>query len=138
DLLGVPVDDSYPKLDLSPQGKKQRMLEALMRRVTALAQRTPLLVLVEDVHWSDPSSLEALDRVIELLADLPILLVVTFRPEFSPPWTGRANATLITLTRLDRHDAERLAAEVMIGQALSPALLERIVTPSEGVPLFIE
>ena len=91
DLLGVPVDASYPPLDLSPQGKKQRTLEALMRRVLALAQRLPLLVLAEDVHWADPSSLEALDRTIELLPELPILLVVTFRPEFSPPWTGLAH-----------------------------------------------
>ncbi len=138
DLLGVPVDASYPPLDLSPQGKKQRTLEALMRRVLALAQRLPLLVLAEDVHWADPSSLEALDRTIELLPELPILLVVTFRPEFSPSWTGLAHATAVTLNRLSRRDAERLVAEVMIGHALPPALLERIVTPSEGVPLFIE
>ena len=138
DFLGVATGEAYPKLDLSPQSKKQRTLEALMRRVVALARRAPLLMLVEDVHWADPSSLAALDRIIALLPELPILLVVTFRPEFMPPWATLANATSITLNRLSRRDAERLATEVMIGHALSPALLERIVTPSEGVPLFIE
>lgn len=139
DLLGVPVDESYQKLDLSPQAKKQRTFEALTRRVVALAQqRPPLLLIVEDVHWADPSSLEILDRMIGLLSDLPILLIVTYRAEFTPPWADHANATVVTLNRLDHRDSERLAKEVMIGYPLPPTLLERIVAQSDGVPLFIE
>ena len=139
DLLGVPTGELYQKLDLSPQAKKQKTFEALTRRVVALArQRQPLLVVVEDVHWADPSSLELLDSMIGLLSDLPVLLIVTYRAEFAPPWAERANATLVTLNRLNHHDAERLATEVMIGYALPQALLERIVTQGDGVPLFIE
>ena len=106
--------------------------------MVALARQRPLLLLAEDVHWADPSSLELLDGVIEQLSDLPVLLIVSFRPEFAPPWVGRANATHITLSRLGRRDAERLATEVTIGRALPPALLDRIVARSDGVPLFIE
>jgi class 3 adenylate cyclase/tetratricopeptide (TPR) repeat protein len=138
DLLGLPVGEAYPTLNLSPQGRKQRTFEALARRVVALARQRPLLVLAEDVHWADPTSLELLDRIVEQLPELPVLLVVAFRPEFAPPWVGRANATLIKLSRLGRRDAEQLASEVMIGHALPPALLGRIVARSDGVPLFIE
>ncbi len=138
DLLGIPAGEAYPKLNLSPQGKKQRTFEALMRRVAALSRRRPLLLLVEDVHWADPSLLELLDRMIGLLSDLPVLLIVSFRPEFVPSWVEQANATLVTLSRLGRRDAEQLAAEVMLTHVLPPALLDRIVTQSDGVPLFIE
>ena len=139
DLLGVPVDESYQKLDLSPQAKKQRTLAALTRRVVALArQRPPLLLIAEDVHWADPSSIELLDRMIGLLSDLPILLIVTYRAEFAPQWADHANATVVTLGRLDHRDAERLAREVMIGYPLPTTLLERIVAQGDGVPLFIE
>jgi class 3 adenylate cyclase/tetratricopeptide (TPR) repeat protein len=137
-LLGVPLDASCQKLELSPYRRKYRTFDSLMHRLAALARQRPLLVLAEDVHWADPSSLELLDRMIGLLPDLPILLIVSFRPEFAPPWIGHPNATLITLSRLNRDDAERLATEVMIGHALPQALLDRIVTQSDGVPLFIE
>src|SRR3954453_23196140 len=110
-----------------------------MRRVVALArQRPPLLILVEDAHWADPSSLELLDRLIRELSNLPILLSVSFRAEFLPPWVGLANATLVTLSRLTRADAERLAREVVIGRVMAPTLLDRIVAQSDCVPLFIE
>ena len=138
DLLGVPAGEAYPPLNLSPQGRKQKTFEALAGRVVALARHEPLLVLAEDVHWADPSSLELLDRIVEQLSDLPVLLIAAFRPEFAPPWVGRANATLITLSRLGRRDAEQMATEVMIGHVLPPVLLDRIVARSDGVPLFIE
>jgi class 3 adenylate cyclase/tetratricopeptide (TPR) repeat protein len=138
DLLGLPAGEAYPPLNLSPQGRKQKTFEALARRVFALARQKPLLVLAEDVHWADPTSLELLDRIVEQLSELPVLLIVAFRPEFAPPWVGRANATLIKLSRLERRDAEQLATEVLIGHALPPVLLERIVARSDGVPLFIE
>jgi len=138
DLLEVPVDESYPELKLSPQRRKLRTFYYLTHRLAALARQRPLLVLAEDAHWADPSSLELLNVIVGLLSDLPILLIVSFRPEFVPPWVGNPNATLITLSRLNRGDAERLATEVMIGRALPKSVLDRIVTQSDGVPLFIE
>ncbi len=138
DLLGIPANASYQKLELSPYRRKYRTFDSLTHRLAALARQRPLLVLAEDVHWADPSSLELLDKMIGLLSDLPILLIVSFRPEFVPPWDGHPNATLITLNRLNRGDAERLATEIMVGRALPQALLDRIVIQSDGVPLFIE
>ncbi|HEY7576001.1 MAG TPA: AAA family ATPase, partial [Acetobacteraceae bacterium] len=138
DLLGVPVGQSYPALDLSPQARKQRTHDALLRQVAVMARRAPLLMLAEDVHWADPSSLELLDRVVTVLRDLPILLIVSFRPEFTVPPGADPRATHIELTRLNRRESERLAAEVITGHVLPPALLDRIVTQSDGVPLFVE
>jgi class 3 adenylate cyclase/tetratricopeptide (TPR) repeat protein len=139
DLLGLPASELSKKIDLSPQGRKQRTFEILLRRVGDLAKRRPpVLILAEDAHWADPSSMEVLERLIGVLSDLPILLIVSFRGEFAPPWVGLPNVTLISLSRLSRSDAKRLATEVMIRHVLPPALLDRIVTQSDGVPLFIE
>jgi class 3 adenylate cyclase/tetratricopeptide (TPR) repeat protein len=138
DLLGIPVGDPYPTLDLSPQAKKQRTQEALMRQIVAVARKRPLLILAEDVHWADPSSLELLDRVIGLLSELPILMMVSFRPEFAAPSRGDPNETRINLSRLGRRDAERLATEATLGHVLPPALIAGIVERSDGVPLFVE
>ena len=95
-------------------------------------------MLFEDAHWSDPSSIELLDAVIEQVPELPVLLVVSFRPEFVAPWFGLPNVSLMALSRLDRRDATALAAQVVKNQVLSSPLLERIVMQSDGVPLFIE
>jgi class 3 adenylate cyclase/tetratricopeptide (TPR) repeat protein len=140
DLLGLPGGELSKKIvDLSPQGRKQRTFEILIRRLEDLAkQRPPVLILAEDAHWADPSSMELLERLIGVLSDLPILLIITFRGEFVPPWVGLPNVTLISLSRLSRSDAERLATEVTVRHVLPPALLDRIVTQSDGVPLFIE
>jgi class 3 adenylate cyclase/tetratricopeptide (TPR) repeat protein/energy-coupling factor transporter ATP-binding protein EcfA2 len=138
DLLGLPVDESFRKLDLSPQRKKYKTYEALTRRVVNVAQKKPLLLLAEDVHWADPSFLELLDWITELTPNLRILLIVSFRPEMIPRWAKHETATFIALTRLNRQDTTRLATAVMTGHAIPPALLERIVTRSDGIPLFIE
>jgi predicted ATPase/class 3 adenylate cyclase len=138
DLLGIPVSDPYPKLDLSPQRKKEKTAEAITRQMATLAKLNPLLLLVEDVHWADPSTVEMLDRVVGVLSSLPILLIVVYRSEFAPPWIGQANSTLITLSRLNHRDATQLAAQVMSGNDLRATLIERIVAQSDGVPLFIE
>jgi class 3 adenylate cyclase/tetratricopeptide (TPR) repeat protein len=138
DLVGVPFSGTYPALDLSPQAKKQRTHEALLRQAVATARRAPLLVLGDDAHWADPSSLELLHGFIGLLPELPILLIVSFRPEFVPPFTGAANETRIDLARLGRGDAEQLAKEVTFGRVPPPPLIERIIAQSDGIPLFIE
>ncbi len=138
DLLSVPVDERYPTLDLNPQRKKEKTFEALTRGLTKRTHRQPLLMLFEDAHWADASSLELLDKTIGLLANLPVLLVVSFRPEFQPPWAGLAASSLVTLRRLTQRQAAHLAERVTGERALSPTLLERVVTQADGIPLFIE
>ncbi len=137
-LLGVPTDERYPHADLSPQQRKDRTFALLRRRLASLAQRQPVLVLFEDAHWVDPSSLELFDTLVSQITDLPILLVISFRPEFVPPWVGRAGVSLITLTRLDRRQSAALAAQVTTAHVLTPAVMERIIAQTDGVPLFIE
>jgi predicted ATPase/class 3 adenylate cyclase len=138
DLLSVPTDGRYPKLEYGPQRKKEKMFEALNRWLAGLARTNFVLLLFEDVHWADASTLELLETTIDRLAELPVLLVVSFRPEFSAPWIGRAGASLIALSRLDRRESAVLAARVMQEHALPEGLLDRIVAQTDGVPLFIE
>jgi class 3 adenylate cyclase len=139
DLLSVPVDARYPQADLDPQRKKEKTFEALLQVLANRARRQPVLMLFEDAHWADVSSIELLDKVVVgTLTDLPILVIVSFRPEFQPPWIGLANASLITLERLTLKQAEQLAQRVIVERALPPDLLERIVVQTDGVPLFIE
>jgi predicted ATPase len=88
DLLSLPATDRYPLPDLSPQRKKQRTLEALIRQLEGLARQQPVVTVFEDAHWIDPTSRELLDLTVERVRSLPRLLIVTFRPEFQPPWTG--------------------------------------------------
>ena len=115
-----------------------RTFTALLNRLAGLARREPVLLLFEDAHWSDPSSVELLDAVIEQVPDLPVLLVISFRPEFVAPWFGRPRVSLMALSRLDRRDATALAAQVVKDHVLASPLLDRIVMQSDGVPLFIE
>ena len=138
DLLAVPTDERYPKLEYSPQRKKQKLFEALHRRLAGLARTNPALLLFEDAHWADPSTLELLETTLDRLAELPALLVVSFRPEFTAPWIGRAGVSLIALSRLDRRESAALAARVTLAHVLPAALLDRIVAQTDGVPLFIE
>ncbi|MFL5284372.1 MAG: ATP-binding protein, partial [Rhodopila sp.] len=138
DLLSVPVDDRYPSVNLTPQLKKERTFEALLRSLVQRARRQPVLMVFEDAHWTDASTIDLLDRVVRMLSDLPILLLVSFRPEFRPSWTGLAFVNLITLRRLTHRQAIKLAEHVVVTDTLSPAILERIVKQTDGVPLFIE
>ncbi len=138
DLLSVATANRYPALDLDPQRKKEKTFDALLRVLANRARRQPLLMLFEDAHWADASSLELLDKAVSLLADLPILLLISFRPEFAPPWVGLAVASLITLRRLTQKESMQLAECVVVGRSLSPALLGRIITNTDGVPLFVE
>ena len=138
DLLSIPVDARYPTLEITPQRKKEKLFESLIRGLTNRARRQPVLMLFEDAHWADASSLDLLDKTIALLADLPVLLVVSFRPEFQPPWVGLPLASLVTLRRLTQTQATQLAERIVVERALPAGLLHRIVTQTDGVPLFIE
>ncbi len=139
DLLGVPTGGRYPRLDLSPQLRRERTLGALLRRVEALANSRPVLGILEDAHWADPTTLELLDLLAARLDSLSLLLVVTFRPEFRPPWAGQAHVTELRLSRLGRRDKAALVEQVAGGAgALPQELVEEIVERTDGVPLFIE
>jgi predicted ATPase len=134
----VGTDPRYPALDLTPQIRKERTLAALLRQLEALAQREPVLMVFEDVHWIDPTSLELLDRIVERLQALPVLLLVTFRPEFAAPWIGQPYVMALTLRRLGTRDSAALAGHVSGNHALHAELLDEIVGRADGVPLFLE
>ena len=111
---------------------------ALVRQLESLAQRRPMLFLFEDAHWSDSTSLELLERLAERVRRLPVLVVVTFRPEFEPPWTGQAAVTSLTLSRLGQRATKALAGGVAGGKTLPAEILDRIIEHTDGIPLCIE
>jgi len=118
DLLSLPASRRHPLPNLTPEQKKEWTLEALIRQLEGLARRQPVLALFEDAHWIDPTSRELLDLTVERVRGLPVLLIVTFRPEFQPPWTGRPQVTMLALNRLDRHDRTALVQQIARGKAL--------------------
>ena len=124
--------------NLSPQRKKERTLEALIRQLEGSARRQPVVMVFEDAHWIDPTSRELLDLIVERVRSLPVLLIVTFRPEFQPPWIGQPHVTMLALNRLDRRDRTALADADRRGKALPDDVVAQIVERTDGVPLFIE
>jgi hypothetical protein len=138
DLLSLPASERHPLPDLSPQRKKERTLEVLIRRLEGLAVRRPVVMIVEDAHWIDPTSRELLDLTVERVRSLPVLLIVTFRPEFQPPWTGQPQVTMLVLNRLDRRNRIALVEQIAGAKALPEELIVQIVERTEGVPLFVE
>jgi predicted ATPase len=138
DLLSLPASDRWPLPNLSPQRKKERTLEALIRHLERLTREQPALMVFEDAHWIDPTSHELLDLAIERFRNLPVLLIITFRPEFQPPWTGQPQVTTLALNRLDRRDRSALVAQIAAGEALPDEIVDQIVERTDGVPLFIE
>ena len=125
DLLSLPDPGRFQTLNLSPQQRKSRTLQALVQQLEALARRQPVLMIFEDVHWIDPTSLELLDRTVERIRLLPVLLIVTFRPEFTPPWTGQPHASMMMLNRLGESDGIALVKRVLGERDLSAELYER-------------
>ena len=118
DLLSLPASDRHPMPNLSPQRKKDRTLEALIRQLEGLARQQPIVMVFEDAHWIDPTSRELLDLTIEHMRRLPALLIVTFRPEFQPHWIGQPRVAVLALNRLDRRDRSALVAQIAGGKAL--------------------
>jgi len=123
---------------LSPQRQKARTLEALVDQFVERSRQQPVVCIFEDAHWSDPSSLELLDLLVDRVPVLRVLVVITARPEFASRWGGYAHVTTQTLTRLTRREGAALVAAVTGGKALPPAVLEQIVAKTDGVPLFVE
>jgi predicted ATPase len=137
-LLGVVTGERYPPLNLTPQRQKQRTLEVLIEQLAGLARDRPVLELHEDVHWVDPSTLELLDLLVERVRTLPVLVVLTYRPEFTPPWTGQSHVAALPLNRLGRRQGAAIVARIAGDKALPAEALEQIVAKTDGVPLFIE
>jgi tetratricopeptide (TPR) repeat protein len=137
-LLSLPIGERYPPLGLTPHKQKERTLRALVAQVEGLAARQPVLMLFEDAHWSDPTSLELLDLIIDRAPALPVLLIVTFRPEFTPPWSGRPHVTALGLNRLAPRQRAEMIAGVTGGKALPQEIADQIVDRTDGVPLFVE
>ncbi|MFB9265631.1 AAA family ATPase [Bradyrhizobium erythrophlei] len=138
DLLSVPTGNRYPPLDLTAPKRKEKTLQALLAQLEGLAARRPVLMVFEDVHWIDPTSLDLLDRIVDRVATLRVLLIITFRPEFAPAWIGRSHVTLISLSRLPRQLRAEMIMRVTGGKALPREIAERIIDRTDGVPLFIE
>jgi predicted ATPase/class 3 adenylate cyclase len=137
-LLSLETDARYPPLDMSAHRQKERTLEALVDQVLGLATRRPVLVLYEDVHWADPTSLELLDLLVDRVQGAPVLVLITFRPAFAPPWMRYAHVSALTLSRLSRRQGAAMVARLSGGKALPPVVLEQIVAKTDGVPLFVE
>ena len=137
-LLGIETGQRYPALALTPQHQKQRTLKVLIEQVEGLAAQKQVLAVYEDVHWVDASTLEVLDQLIERAQRLHALVLITFRPEFNPPWTGHAHVMQLSLSRLTRRHGQALIDEVTGGKALPDEMLDEILAKTDGVPLFVE
>jgi class 3 adenylate cyclase/predicted ATPase len=136
ELLSLP--SSAAELNLSPQRKREKLFEALLSQLAAVAQHRPVLMVFEDAHWIDATSRELLDLTIDRLRRLPVLLAITFRPEFQPPWAGRAHVTSLALVRLGERDGEALVLTLAGNAALTAEMVAEIVERTDGVPLFVE
>jgi DNA-binding winged helix-turn-helix (wHTH) protein/tetratricopeptide (TPR) repeat protein len=136
ELLAIP--GRARNLSISPQRRKELTLQRLVDQLAGLAAREPVLMVFEDAHWVDPTTRELFDIVVERVRTLPVLLIVTYRPEFSPPWLGQSHVTALTLNRLGRRANLDMILQVAKGKKLPSALIEQIVSRTDGIPLFIE
>jgi class 3 adenylate cyclase/predicted ATPase len=138
DLLAIPSHGRYLPLPSEPKRRRELTLAALIHQLEGLASERPVLVIFEDAHWSDSSSLEVLDAVVERVPHLPVLCLLTFRPEFEPRWAGRSHVSMLTLDRLGEREAATLAEQVAGAKVLPTDVVDGIVQRADGIPLFIE
>ena len=138
EMLSLPNDGRFPAVDLVPHQRRQRTLTALARRIEGIARETPVLMVYEDAHWADPSSLEAIGLLVDKIETLRLLLFVTFRPEFVPPWPRRPHVTSLTINRLDPREVIALIDRVAGDKPLAANIRRDIVERADGIPLFVE
>jgi class 3 adenylate cyclase len=138
EMLSLPNDGRYPILELTPQQRRQKTLEALTAQLEGLSRFNPVLMIFEDTHWLDPTSLELLGRSVDRLRTLGVLLIVTYRPEFEPPWIGRAYVTALNLNRLGEREIAALIDQVSGNKTLPQTIRQDIVERTDGIPLFVE
>ena len=138
EMLSLPNDGRYPLLELTPEQRRQRTLQALIAQTEALTRSNPVLMIFEDAHWTDPTSLELFDRAVDRIASRPVLLIMTFRPEFEPPWIGRPHVTALTVNRLAQRDIDVVIDRVVGNKRLPANIRQDIIERSDGIPLFVE
>ena len=138
DMLSLPNDGRYPTLDLAPQQWRQKTMGALTAQMETSSRQNPVLMILEDAHWADPTTLEAFGRFVDKLRTLRVLLIVTFRPEFDPPWIGRPYVTALTLNRLAQRDIEALIDCVVGNKRIIASIRQDIIERTDGIPLFVE
>ena len=138
EMLSLANDGRYPALDLAPERRRQRTLEALTSQLAELAGRQPVLMIFEDAHWVDPTSLEVFGRTVDRIKTLPVLLIVTFRPEFNAPWAGRSHVTSLALNRLGEREATAIITRLVGNKELPADVMAEIVERTDGIPLFVE
>ncbi|MFQ5973351.1 MAG: AAA family ATPase, partial [Alphaproteobacteria bacterium] len=137
-LLSLPLKEDFATLELEPRRRRQLTFEALLDQLAGLAARQPVLMIFEDAHWADPTSLELLGQMVDRVQQAHILGVITGRPEFKPEWPGHSHVTMLTLNRLGRRQGAEIVADLAGGKALPEVVLDQIVARTDGVPLFVE
>lgn len=138
ELLGVPMDGRYPTLAINPQQRREMTLNALLNQLSRGAADRPVLIVFEDAHWIDPTSLDLLDAMVARAANLPLLLLATVRPGFQPSWVGQPHVTMLPLSRLDRSESAGIVRDTDRDKVLPEVIVEQILSRADGVPLFIE
>jgi DNA-binding SARP family transcriptional activator len=137
-LFSVPTDDRYSQPTLTPQRRKEKILQLLAARMETLARSQPLLLIFEDAHWADPTSLELMDLIVERAPRFQLLVVITARPEFRPPWAGRLQTTPVVLGRLLPRQCRAIIAGVVHGECIPTSISKEIIDHADGIPLFVE
>jgi class 3 adenylate cyclase/tetratricopeptide (TPR) repeat protein len=138
EMLSLPNDGRYPAIELTPQLRRQRTLDALILQMEALTRSSPVLMVFEDAHWADPTSLELFGRVVSEIASHPVLLILTFRPEFEPPWIGQSHVTAVTLNRLAPREVGAMIDHIVGNKPLPTNIRQDIIERTDGIPLFVE
>ena len=138
EMLSLPNDGRYPVLELTPRQRRQRTMDALVRQVEILSSFGPLLVVFEDAHWADPTSLELIGRLASHIASHRVLMVISFRPEFEAPWIEQAHVTALALTRLAPGDVDVMIDHIVGNNPLPAAVRQDIIERTDGIPLFVE
>jgi class 3 adenylate cyclase/predicted ATPase len=138
EMLSLPNDGRYPALELTPQQRRQKTLEALTAQLETLSRQTPVLMIFEDAHWADPTSLVAFGRAVDRIRALRVLLLVTFRQEFDAPWVGRPHVTSLIVNRLAEHEAGAMIDCLVGSGLLSASIRKDIIERADGIPLFVE
>jgi class 3 adenylate cyclase/predicted ATPase len=137
-MLSLPNDGRYPEFGLTSEERRQKTLKAFGSQMEALSRSKPVLMIFEDAHWADPTSAEAFSRVVDRLRTLRALLVLTFRPEFEPPWIGRPYVTALTINRLTHREVESIIDHVIGNKPLTENIRRDIIERTDGIPLFVE
>jgi class 3 adenylate cyclase len=138
EMLSLSNDGRYPTIEMAPEQRRQKTLEALTVQLEALSRQKPVLMIFEDAHWTDPTSLEAFGRVVDRIRTLRVLLIVTYRPEFEPPWIGRPHVTAIILNRLGEREITAVIEGITGNKPLPAGIRQDIIDRTDGIPLFVE